>query len=115
MDDIICDWGRGPSIRDTRITVYDVMDYTRHGWHPASIALLFGLSSTEVEAAIAYIEAHRAEVEKDYAAILARHRAYKMPAKARAAIRRGRARVAAIRRAAAKGRRAAAAARRLAG
>jgi len=29
--------GRGPEIEGTRITVYDVLDYTKHGWHPAPV------------------------------------------------------------------------------
>ena len=31
----IIDRGRGPEIAGTRITVYDVMDYLKHGWHRA--------------------------------------------------------------------------------
>jgi len=72
----IIDRGRGPEIAGTRITVYDVMDYYKHGWHRDRIAVLFRLSSRDIQAAIDYIEAHE-EVEADYQKILDRHRNYK--------------------------------------
>jgi uncharacterized protein (DUF433 family) len=40
--------GRGPEIEGTRITVYDVLDYTKHGWHRDRIAALFRLSSRDI-------------------------------------------------------------------
>jgi hypothetical protein len=40
MESII-DRGRGPEIAGTRITVYDILDYTTIGWHhTASAAML---------------------------------------------------------------------------
>jgi uncharacterized protein (DUF433 family) len=71
--------GRGPEIAGTRITVYDVMDYYKDGWHRDKIAILFRLSSRDIQAAIDYIEAHREEVEVEYQKILDRHRNYKYP------------------------------------
>ena len=68
----IIDRGRGPEIEGSRITVYDVMDYHPDDHH-AEIALRFHLSSRQVLEAIAYIEAHRAEVEADYKRIIERH------------------------------------------
>jgi hypothetical protein len=44
--------GRGPEIEGTRITVYDVFDYVRQGWHRDRIAALFRLSSRDVQAAL---------------------------------------------------------------
>lgn len=44
----IIDRGRGPELAGTRITVYDIMDYTRNDWDPKSIAIVLGLSSDEV-------------------------------------------------------------------
>ena len=38
MDGIIIDRGRGPEIRGTRITVYDVLDYWKDGWRYDQIA-----------------------------------------------------------------------------
>jgi uncharacterized protein (DUF433 family) len=69
----IADFGRGPQIVGTGITVYDVLDHSRHGWDAVSIACEFGISSPQVEVAIAYVEKHP-EVEVDYAAILERRR-----------------------------------------
>ena len=71
--------GRGPEIAGTRITVFDVMDYLKHGWHRDRIAGLFRLSSRDVQAALNYIDLHRDEVEADYRRILDRHRTYQYP------------------------------------
>ncbi|HZW33684.1 MAG TPA: DUF433 domain-containing protein [Isosphaeraceae bacterium] len=59
--------GRGPEIVGTRITVYDVLEYHKSGWHRDMIADTLELSSQQVEAAIRYIEEHRDEVMADYA------------------------------------------------
>jgi uncharacterized protein (DUF433 family) len=75
----IIDRGRGPEIAGTRITVYDVMDYYKDGWHRDQIAALFRLSSRDIQAAIDYIEANREQVEAEYQKILDRHRNYKYP------------------------------------
>jgi uncharacterized protein (DUF433 family) len=71
--------GRGPEIAGTRITVYDVMDYRKHGWHRDRIAAQFRLSSTQIQAALDYIAAHEAEVTTEYERILERHRNYQYP------------------------------------
>ena len=76
LDSTILNRGRGPEIAGTRITVFDVMDYLKHGWHRDRIAALFRLSSRDVQAAIDYIAAHREEVEADYQRILERHHSY---------------------------------------
>src|SRR5260370_6483756 len=65
--------GRGPEIAGTRITVYDVLDYHKTGWHRDMIADTLDLSSGQVEVAIRYIEEHRDEVMEAYQRILARH------------------------------------------
>jgi uncharacterized protein (DUF433 family) len=65
--------GRGPEIAGTRITVYDVLDYHKEGWHRDRIASSFRISSRQVDAAIRYIEEHRDEVMGAYERILARH------------------------------------------
>ena len=69
----IIDRGRGPEIEGTRITVYDVMDYLQEGWRYDQIAGLFRLPPDDIQAAIAYIEAHEEEVTTAYRQILARH------------------------------------------
>ena len=58
--------GRGPEIAGTRITVYDVIEYYKTGWHRDMIAVTLSLSSHQVEAAIRYIEEHRDEVMASY-------------------------------------------------
>jgi uncharacterized protein (DUF433 family) len=68
----IIDRGRGPEIAGTRITVYDVLDYYKTGWHRDMIADTLELSSQQVEVAISYIEDHRGEVMEVYERILAR-------------------------------------------
>jgi uncharacterized protein (DUF433 family) len=68
----IIDRGRGPEIAGTRITVYDVLDYHKSGWHRDLIADTLSLSSQQVEVAIRYIEEHRDDVMADYAEMLAR-------------------------------------------
>ena len=69
----IHDRGRGPEIKGTRITVYDVMDY-----HPDFaadwIANAFRLPVAHVELAIRYIEEHRAELTPIYQEMLERDR-----------------------------------------
>ncbi|MBW3541024.1 MAG: DUF433 domain-containing protein [Planctomycetes bacterium] len=79
VDQIIIDRGRGPEIRGTRITVYDVMDYYKHGWKYDQIAGLFRLPPDWIQAAIQYIEDHREDVEREYRKILDRHRNYEYP------------------------------------
>ncbi len=69
----IIDRGRGPEIAGTRITVYDVLDYHKTGWHRDMIADTLELSSQQVDVAIRYIEEHRDEVMEVYERILARH------------------------------------------
>jgi uncharacterized protein (DUF433 family) len=73
MDGIIIDRGRGPEIRGTRITVYDVVDYWKDGWRYDQIAGLLPLPPNEIQAAIAYIKEHEQEVMAEYRVILKRH------------------------------------------
>lgn len=68
----ILDRGRGPEIPGTRITIYDVMDYRKLGWHRDRIAGLFRLGSADIQAALDYIDARQNEVEAGYAKILER-------------------------------------------
>ena len=69
----IADTGRGPQIVGTGITVYDVLDHARSGWDTVLIACEYGISSPQVEAALAYVE-HHPEIEVEYAQILERRR-----------------------------------------
>jgi uncharacterized protein (DUF433 family) len=61
---------RGLSIAGTRITLYDVMDYLTAQYPPKFIRGLFNLTDEQIGAALAYIEAHRGEVEAEYQTVL---------------------------------------------
>jgi uncharacterized protein (DUF433 family) len=86
MTTTIIDRGRGPEIEGTRITVYDVLDYRKHGWHRDRIAAMFRLSSQDVQAAFDYIDQHKVEVMESYQKILQRHRDYEYPPEVQAKI-----------------------------
>ena len=58
--------GGKPCIRGMRITVYDVLDYVQEGWRYDQIAGVFRLPPEDIQAALQYIEDHRAEVMADY-------------------------------------------------
>lgn len=68
----IIDRGRGPEIKGTRITVFNILDYALECWSPERIASLFSLRTCQVEAAIEYIRHHTIEVLKNYITILER-------------------------------------------
>jgi uncharacterized protein (DUF433 family) len=72
MDITIIDRGRGPEIAGTRITVYDIIQYVRAGWHHSAIAATLRLSSAEVLEAIRYIDEHKEEVNAKYEKNVAR-------------------------------------------
>lgn len=61
---------RGLTILGTRITLYDVMDYVTAQYPPKFIQGLFDLTEEQINTALAYIEAHRAEVEAEYQQVL---------------------------------------------
>jgi uncharacterized protein (DUF433 family) len=72
MNATIINRGRGPEIAGTRITIYNVWDYARHGHHHTYIAVMLGISSRQVQAALDYIEEHKDEVLANYQKILDR-------------------------------------------
>lgn len=61
---------RGLTISGTRITLYDVMDYVSSQYPPKFIGALFNLTNEQINVALAYIEANRAEVEAEYQIVL---------------------------------------------
>ncbi|MCU0567931.1 MAG: DUF433 domain-containing protein [Oculatellaceae cyanobacterium Prado106] len=61
---------RGLTIAGTRITLYDVMDYVTAQYPAHFIRGLFNLTETQINAALAYIETHRAAVEVEYQQVL---------------------------------------------
>jgi uncharacterized protein (DUF433 family) len=86
MSSKIINRGRGPEIEGSRITVYDVMDYSQQGWHRDRIAALFRLSSQDIQAALDYIAAHQEEVTATYHNIRTRHERYPYPPEVKAKI-----------------------------
>ncbi len=68
----IHDRGRGPEIKGTRITVYDIMDYERMAWDAAKTAAWLKLTVEEVTAAMDYIAVHREELAPKYQKMLDR-------------------------------------------
>lgn len=61
---------RGLTISGTRITLYDVMDYVTGQYPPKFIRGLFNLTEEQINAALAYVKANRAEVEAEYQIVL---------------------------------------------
>ena len=92
--------GRGPEIEGTRITVYDVFDYARQGWHRDRIAALFRLSSRDIQAALDYIAQHQEDIAINYQKTRDRQRHYQyspeVKAKITASQQRAQARLAAM-------------------
>jgi uncharacterized protein (DUF433 family) len=70
----IIERGRGPEIKGTRITVYDICDYERKAWPNERTAAWLKLTVQEVEAARFYIDRHRAEVMAEYQKMLDREK-----------------------------------------
>jgi uncharacterized protein (DUF433 family) len=61
---------RGLTIAGTRTTLYSVMDYLLKGRPSSVIRDRLNLSERQVSEALAYIDAHRAEVEAEYQQVL---------------------------------------------
>ena len=61
---------RGLTIAGTRITLYDVMDYVMAQYPPKFIRSMLSLTDEQINAALAYIETHRPEVEAEYQTVL---------------------------------------------
>jgi uncharacterized protein (DUF433 family) len=61
---------RGLTIAGTRITLYDVMDYVTEQYPSKFIRAMLNLTDEQINAALAYIETHRQEVEAEYQLVL---------------------------------------------
>ncbi len=57
-------------IKDTRITLYDVMDYLKADWPSQLIQQWLNLSDQQMKDVLGYISSHRSEVEREYQAVL---------------------------------------------
>ena len=61
---------RGLTIAGTRITLYDVMDYLTEGYPRKFMRAMLSLTDEQIDAALSYIETHRAEVEEEYQLVI---------------------------------------------
>jgi uncharacterized protein (DUF433 family) len=61
---------RGLTIAGTRITLYQLMDYIHTGYAPHLIRNYFYITDEQFNAAMSYIETHRAQVEAEYQSVL---------------------------------------------
>ena len=57
---------RGLTISNTRITLYDVMDYLKEKYPPKFIRSLFDLSEEQINTALDYIAENSEQVEAEY-------------------------------------------------
>lgn len=60
----------GLAVAGTRITLYTILEYLHDQWPPDLIRDWLGLSERQIEGALAYIAAHRDEVEAEYQQVL---------------------------------------------
>ncbi|HFE66394.1 MAG TPA: DUF433 domain-containing protein [Chloroflexi bacterium] len=68
--EIVIRTSRGLTIAGTRITLYTIMDYLKNEWPPHLIQDWLNLTDRQIQGALAYIEAHQAEVEAEYRQVL---------------------------------------------
>ena len=61
---------RGLTISDTRITLYDVMDYLKEKYPPKFIRGLFDLTEEQINTALDYIAENSEQVEAEYQLVL---------------------------------------------
>jgi len=61
---------RGLTISGTRLTLYDVIDFLKAEYSPKLIRNKFNLTEDQINAALSYIEANRAQIETEYQQVL---------------------------------------------
>ncbi|MDM8525557.1 DUF433 domain-containing protein [Desulfococcaceae bacterium HSG8] len=61
---------RGLSVFGTRITLYQVMDYLKSGWHPELIRQWLDLTEQQINDVLNYINTHQNDVEAEYRSVL---------------------------------------------
>jgi uncharacterized protein (DUF433 family) len=61
---------RGLTISGTRLTLYDVIDFLKAEYSPQLIRNKFNLTEDQINAALSYIEANRAQIETEYQQVL---------------------------------------------
>ncbi len=70
MPDVVVRTSRGLTVAGTRITLYTIMEHLENEWPPHLIRDWFGLTEQQIQGVLAYIEAHREEVEAEYQQVL---------------------------------------------
>ena len=64
--------GRGLTIAGTRITLYAILDFVKDGYPPHLIQHKFNLTEQQMADVMAYLQAHREEVEAEYKEVVER-------------------------------------------
>jgi uncharacterized protein (DUF433 family) len=63
------DW---PTIKNTRVTLFDLMDHFKQGLPPQVVAQWYNLTPAEMDAVMQFLKEHEVEIERSYAAANAR-------------------------------------------
>lgn len=61
---------KGLTIAGTRVTLYTLLDYLQAGWSQADIRDWLGLTDEQLQVALKYIAAHRAEVAAEHTEVV---------------------------------------------
>jgi uncharacterized protein (DUF433 family) len=61
-----------PTIKNTRITLFDLMDLLKQGLPPQVVAHWYDLTTAEIDAVMQFMKAYEAEIEQSYATANAR-------------------------------------------
>ena len=59
-------------VKNTRVTLFDLMDHLKQGLPPHFVAHWYHLTSEEMDEVMQFLKAHEAEIERSYAAANAR-------------------------------------------
>lgn len=61
---------RGLTLKGSRITLYDILDFLKLEYPPKLIRDKFNLSQEQIDGALSYLECYRDEVEAEYQEVL---------------------------------------------
>src|SRR5882724_5486637 len=61
-----------PTLKNTRVTLFDLMDHLKQGLPPHFVAHWYHLSPEEMDEVMQFLKEHEAEIERSYAAANAR-------------------------------------------
>jgi hypothetical protein len=57
-----------PTVKNTRVTLFDLMDHLKQGLPPHFVAHWYHLTAEEMDKVMQFLKAHEAEIERSYAA-----------------------------------------------